>query len=168
MDFEQNRRKMMDELAKRKRETAVNRRISSAKKVSASGDFVPSESIGSGPRKPVVAVYGAESFFMRGFLAGLKSGNEVIYSTKHEDVIDYAIENDVDAVVIDMDAPTDWKMSTDVFTTIRMMKNDLPFFICTLSPNPVSVQTLTARGGVLLKKPVDVQQLSQMLQQMRG
>ena len=142
----------MDDLDKRKREVSASQR---SKKVYS--QTAGTSDVAAAPRKgrPSICVFGAESFFMRGFVQNLKSRGDVVHFTDSDKAIDYCMDKEVDFMFLDMDSPTDWKIATDVFCTGKMVKPNLCVFLCSADTGSVPVKTLIAQGGIPLSKPVD-------------
>lgn len=159
--FESKRQEMMRELSKRRRDTVVNRKVANMQKQvneQSAATIVPSASM-----KKKIAVYGADSFFIKNFITTLKITNEVIYNSDVEKLIGLVMDTGIVNIAVDMDAPTDWRMAVDTFTTIKTMNPSAIFYACTKDPTWVQARTLEKQGAVILKKPIDFDQLYRIM-----
>lgn len=75
----------------------------------------------------------------------------------------FCIDKAISHVFLDMDSPPDWKLSTDLFTTVKTIKPDVTFLQLTCNPNSVPVKTLTKQGALALTKPVSFEELYKYL-----
>ena len=105
------------------------------------------------PKKPNVIIFGAKSPFMDGLLDTLTKMCALEFFDDVEKAADYCIEHTVNDIIIDMDPPTDWKKSTDVFTTVRTVNPKIHFILLTKTPQAVPVATLAAQSAEVLVKP---------------
>jgi hypothetical protein len=62
-----------------------------------------------------------------------------------------------------MDLPTDWRMSTDVFTNTKMLKPAVKFVLLTKNPDSTPVRTIAAQGALVLAKPFKMEALRDLL-----
>jgi CheY-like chemotaxis protein len=112
---------------------------------------------------PDVIVFGALSPFMEGLIDALEKKRPLEFFQDPGKATDYCLDHEVSNVILDMDLPTDWKMATDVFTTVRMMKTTLHFILLTKSPQSTPVETLAAQGVEVLTKPFGTDMLFKKL-----
>jgi DNA-binding NtrC family response regulator len=110
-----------------------------------------------------VCIYGIISPFMNGLLEKVGEKFKTVFFDDAETAYGFCIDNDVKVVLLDMDQPTDWKMSTDVFTTVRTAKTGIDFILMTKTPNSVPVETLAAQSALVLVKPFGVDSLFKIL-----
>ena len=158
MDFESKRKALLRNLSSQKRETMIKRKEASIK-MKTMQSFESRELSENVHAKPAVAVYGAQSFFMRSFLQSIQNLCSVQFFEKNETLIESCLNEEFSAVILDMDEPTDWRLSTDIFTTIRTVLPGQKFAICTKSLHNTSVETLLARGAIAFLKPVTINTL---------
>ncbi len=105
-------------------------------------------------------LYGAPGKF-RSMIAGMLSGRwDVKTYDDSEKAINDCLDNPPDAVVLDMDEPTDWRKSTDIFAAVSCMAPDTRFILCAADPEGTPVATLAAKGAVVVGKPVSSSQLN--------
>jgi len=133
--FEQSKKELLDTIGQMKQKTKAD------------ADVI---------EKAIVVVYGAASPFVDGLLDTLRKQFEVEFFTNAEDASNYCFEHLSYRLILAMDAPTDWKMATDVFTTVKMMRPDMQVFLSTKSPNSVPIQTLAAQKATILAIPFSV------------
>jgi hypothetical protein len=153
--FEIKRQEMMKELSKRRRDNAVKRKVATMQK---SNTDQPAMATIPLERKRI-AVYGADSFFIKNFLNTLKLSNEIYYHADVEKLTEIVLDTGIVNIAIDLDDPTDWRKSVDVFTTIKTINPNAKFYVCTKDPEWVQAKTLEKQGGMILKKPVDFDHL---------
>jgi len=103
--------------------------------------------------KKEVVVYASRSAFFDGFIKTLEKHHTVQFFTNAEEAIEYCLATNVRNLILDMDMPTDWKMSTDVFTTVKTMKPTVQVFLCSKTPEAIPVKTLAAQKGIVLAIP---------------
>jgi hypothetical protein len=158
--FESKRQEMMRELSKRRRDNVVKRKVANMQKQSpndqSSVSIVPSE-------KKRIAVYGADSFFIKNFIATLKLTNDVVYDSDVEKLIGMVMDSGILNIAVDMDPPTDWRMAVDVFTTIKTVNPTAVFYACTKDPSWVQARTIENQGALIIKKPVDFDHLYKIM-----
>jgi hypothetical protein len=156
--FEIKRQEMMRELSKRRRDNAVKRKVATMQKSNEQPAMttIPLE-------RKKIAVYGADSFFIKNFLNTLKLTNEIFYNADVEKLTEMVLDTGIDNIAIDMDEPTDWRKSVDVFTTIKTINPNAKFYVCTKDPDWVQAKTLEKQGGMILKKPIDFDHLYRSL-----
>jgi hypothetical protein len=110
-----------------------------------------------------VAIYGAHSPFLDNFILDLKKKRHVAAFHEVEAAIGYCFDHPVRWVLLCMDPPTDWKMSTDIFTNVKMVKPDVRFILFTKTPAAVPVRTLAAQSAIVLVKPFKMDELRSLL-----
>jgi hypothetical protein len=157
--FESKRQEMMRELSKRRRDNAVSRKAASMHKMTTDPvtvSMVPSE-------RKKIAVYGADSYFIKNFITTLKLTNDVVYNSDVEKLITIVMDTQIMNVAVDMDEPTDWRMAVDTFTTIKTMNPAAVFYACTKDPTWVQARTLEKQGALIIKKPVDFDHLYKIM-----
>lgn len=159
-NFEIKRQQMMKELSRRKRESVVNRKIATMQKQNNERSSI---SLVEHPEKKKIAVYGADCFFLKNFLNTLRLTNEIVYHSDVEKLIEMVLDGDIENIAIDLDEPTDWRKSVDVFTTVKTLKPHSTFYVCTKDPEWVQAKTLEKQGGMIVKKPVDFDHLYRTL-----
>lgn len=157
--FESKRQEMMRELSKRRRDNAVNRKVANMQKQVTDQASVLITHV----EKKRIAVYGADSFFIKNFITTLKLTNEVIYNSDVEKLITLVMDSDILNIAIDMDPPTDWRMAVDVFTTTKTVNPNAVFYACTKDPTWVQARTLEKQGALIIKKPVDFDHLYKIM-----
>ena len=103
---------------------------------------------------PDIIVYGAKSPFMEGLLGALNKLCALEFFNDVEKATEYCIDHRVNTIILDMDIPTDWKMSTDVFTTVKTVNPQTHFILLSKTPEALPVATLAAQGAEVLMKPI--------------
>lgn len=158
MDFEKNRREVLQQLSKMRQSKKGTKKAFTKKpgqKVSFSGDQV---TISQKEKKEII-LFAKQSVFIRNLLQTLSSSYSVVHLDNPEKACDHCLDHNCTAVLLDMDEPTDWKMSHDVFTTIRTINTDITFILLTKNSRVVPVKTLSAHGAAVVLKPVNFEEL---------
>jgi hypothetical protein len=130
-DFEQNRKELLETIGKLRKD--------------GSGQ--------AGGGKDTVILFGAKSPFMDALVQTVEKKYPAGFFDDPEQAAARGLESSPCRVIIDMDPPTDWKMATDVFTTIKTVRPDAGVFLCTSHPDSDPVKTLAAQKGIVLVKP---------------
>jgi DNA-binding response OmpR family regulator len=102
---------------------------------------------------PTIIIFGAQSAFMDGLLDTMHKKCAFACFHDPEKAIDFCLNNPINDIVLDMDPPTDWKLSTDVFSSVSMMKPAMHFILLSKSPQSTPVETLMAQNADVLVKP---------------
>jgi hypothetical protein len=110
-----------------------------------------------------IALYGAHSPFFDDLGVELKKMCDAASFQEVEAIIEYCADQPVYSVILDMDLPTDWRMSTDVFTNVKMLKPVVKFVLLTKNPESTPVRTLAAQGALVLAKPFKMDSLRDLL-----
>jgi hypothetical protein len=120
---------------------------------------------GSSPVRPrKLFLFGAESLFIRRVRQTLSARFETVWGYDPEKASSSCLNAGVTHALIDMDEPTDWRLSTDVFTTVKTVNPAIRFYLFTSKAKSSPVQTLAARGCAVILKPVQFEGLfSQIL-----
>jgi len=159
MDFESKRKALLKDLSSLKRESSIKRKLSSIKNSKNTEENDPEQKPLVSHSKPAIAVYGNQSFFMRSFLQSLKNLCDITFSEQNEQIINQCLEKSYSAILIDMDEPTDWRMSTDIFSSVKTINPHQRFALLTSKPDDPNVEVLLHRGAVLIRKPVNIGEL---------
>lgn len=168
MDFESKRKALLKDLSSMKRENAVKRKLSTIKNTRLGEESNNVHGTLAAHSKPAIAVYGKQSVFMRSFLQSVKSLCDVTFSEQNEEIINQCLENSYSVVVIDMDEPTDWRMSTDIFSSVRTINPNQRFALLTSKPGDPNVEVLLHKGAVLIRKPVNISELMDFVKVAKG
>jgi hypothetical protein len=159
-NFEIKRQQMMKELSRRKRESVVNRKVATMQKQN-------NEQLSISPvqhvQKKKNRCLWSRLFFLKKFLNTLRLTNETVFNSDVDKLIEMVLDGEIGNIAIDLDDPTDWRKSVDVFTNVKTLKPDALFYICTKDPEWVQAKTLEKQGGVIVKKPVDFDFLYKIL-----
>lgn len=159
MDFESKRKALLKDISSRRRDAVLKHRETSMKSKMTQNSDKTKVTSGTQHEKPPVAVYGIQSLFIRSLLLSIQNQCEVKFSEKNEEIIEKCLDCDFSVVILDMDEPTDWRLATDVFTTVKTVKPDQRFLLCTKNKADLNVEVLEKRGAVVIKKPVDTNEL---------
>lgn len=165
MGFEEKRNAMLKKLSKIKRDKSIQRRVSAGKqhRTEAGNTYDSTSDISSKKEMKEIIVYGKESFFMRSIIQSLKSTYKISDFDNEEKACDYCLDNSISYVFLDMDEPTDWRLSTDLFTTIKTINRDVIFFLFTKDKLATPVRTLKKQGAHIITKPVSIGDLCKYL-----
>lgn len=155
MGFEQNKQALLKNLSKVKREKTIARKAKAYSREKS--ELLKSSTLEPKQEKKTVIIFGVENFFIRSISNSLKLSYNVRHFDNPEKACDYCIDFSVNYVFLDMDAPTDWQKSTDVFTTVKTINPEIKFFLFTSRPFDRDVQTLEAQRAIVLEKPVSIE-----------
>ncbi len=158
--FEKRRKEMLSSLSKVKSQKIQEKKIARKKVLNPSSNTITT------PQKKEIeiVVYGNESFFIRNLTQSLKSHYHITKFDNEEKACNYCIEKNINYILVDMDLPTDWRKSTDLFTTVKMGNPDAVFFLATSDYNSVPAQTLKNQGGKLFEKPLEINDLKSYIE----
>jgi hypothetical protein len=159
IDFESKRKALLKDLSSLKRENSIKRKLSSIKNSKNLEENTPEQGAPASHSKPVIAVYGKQAFFMRSFLQSVKNLCDVTFSEQNEEIINQCLEKSYSAILIDMDEPTDWRMSTDIFSSVKTINPRQRFALLTSKPDDPNVEVLLHKGAVIIRKPVNIGEL---------
>jgi hypothetical protein len=159
MDFESKRKALLKDISSRRRDVMLKHREASVKSKMTQNNDTAKVTSCTQHEKPAVAVYGTQSLFIRSLLMSIQNQCDVKYSEKNEEIIEKCMDCNFSVVILDMDEPTDWRLATDVFTTVKTVKPDQRFLLCTKNKADLNVEVLEKRGALIIKKPVDTNEL---------
>jgi CheY-like chemotaxis protein len=114
-------------------------------------------------QRKALVFFGAVSVFSRSLLESLEAAFEVKAFDDADEAVDYIVQWSPVGVVADMDPPSSWQKTTDVFTTSRTIGSNVPFILCTARPTDRDVRTLEAQRACVMAKPVSVDEVLQAL-----
>lgn len=163
MDFEQNRREILDKLAEMRKDK--KRRQPPPLKSGPSRTTKRQKEPASEKVRKEIIFYGKMSLFLKNMIRTLTSTYTVSCFDNQDTACTYCIDNDISCILLDMDEPTDWKMSTDVFTTIKTLNPNVKFLLFAKKLNSTPVQTLISQGAIPFSKPVLFEDLYKCLNQ---
>jgi len=158
MDFEKNRRKMLEQPSKRQQvKQGINK--AAPDKPLPKATFTGKKVTAPVKEKKEIILFAKQSLFLRNLLQKLAASCTVVHNDNPDKICDYCIDHNCKTVLLDMDEPTDWKMSHDVFTTIRTINPDVAFVLLTKNRRSVPVETLAVKGAAVVTKPVSFKEL---------
>lgn len=115
------------------------------------------------PEDVQIVFFAAESAFRDTFIEMCQKRAVLTCFDDAEHTLSFCMKYFKKLIIIDMDSPTDMDESIDLFTTIKTAFSDAQIFLCTNKNNSWSVQNLTAKGGILLKKPLFYRDIEQFV-----
>jgi hypothetical protein len=110
-----------------------------------------------------IVVFAQKSPFIEGLVKTLEKKHLVRFFFNVDEACSFCIDHKSAHVILDMDPPTDWKMSTDVFTTVKTVNPGARFILCTKTPGSTEVQTLAAQKAEVLALPFSAEALFRKL-----
>ena len=108
-------------------------------------------------------VFGVSTPFRYNVIQMLQNSTAVHVYDDPDQAIDFAVENNIKIVLMDMDTPTDWRLCHDVFSNLRTFNPDIMFLLCTCDPDARPVETLAAQEAIILTKPVNSSEIYEIL-----
>lgn len=157
MGFEQNRQELLKNLSKVKREKNVAKKAAAINREKTAA--LRSTALENVKERETIIIFGIENFFIRSITNSLKLNYTVRPFDDAGKACDYCIDNSVNYVFLDMDEPTDWRQSTDVFTTVKTINPAIRFFMFTSRSMDKDVRTLEAQGAIIMNKPVSLEDI---------
>lgn len=158
MDFEKQRKNMLEKLSKVRREKVISRKVNTSKMKTLSKSSQSTTNYVPKVKKEVV-IFGANSFFLRSFLQIVRGSYTVFHSDNLDTTCEYCINSNIDIVMLDMDEPTDSKIAVDVFTSLKTVNSEINIFLLCSNADSTAVQTLAAQGGIVITKPIEFDDL---------
>ncbi len=159
MNLEHKKREVLEQLSQMQKEKRRSRRaIKDTGKKKSPQEIESYVSVQK--EKQILLIYGAKSFFIKGLMQSLKNVFELIHCTDSEEACAICMEKDIPFILLDMDHPTDWKKSTDIFTNVNMISQETLFFLATKKVNSHEVQTLVSQGGIVTEKPINIKDIT--------
>jgi hypothetical protein len=156
MNFEANRRKLMEDLKKqRDRKKIVPGKPSTP--------YVYHDQ-GAGLTKEIIVIFALKSFFMNNLAASLgqKYKFEIHYDV--DKAIDFIIEHGVKFVIIDIDPPSDYHNAANFLTVAKTTSTNVMMFVCTKDKDASQARSLENYGGIILGKPVSIPEITEYLE----
>jgi len=163
MDFENKRKAMLKDLSKIQREKVIQKKIDAFKTKSMIAESAKAEGSAQNKTKKNIIVFGNESFFLKDFLHSIKSVHTVTHFCDVDKACDFCVANSIQYIILDMDEPTDWKSSTNLLITVKMLNSSVKFILLTSNSETTQIKTLEAKGGKTVTKPVSIDILSRYL-----
>ena len=109
------------------------------------------------------AIYGAASPLIDTIIVDLGKQRAIASFHDIEAAAAYCFDHAIRSIILDMDPPTDWKMSTDLFTTVKSVKPNVQFILLTMRPRSIPVETLAAQKAIVLEKPFTIATLLHLI-----
>ena len=106
-----------------------------------------------------IVLFGAQCPFVDNLIEAVEKQQAVKSFFDIEAATEYCLNKQVCTVIMDMDPPTDWKMSTDLFTIVKTLKPKVHFILLATPPRSIPVQTLAAQSAAILEKPFGIVKL---------
>ncbi len=110
-----------------------------------------------------VAVFATESPFIDELISIIGKKHPVRVFSDAEQMIAFCTAHPDLPAILDMDQPTDWKMSTDVFSAVKTINPGIRVILCTKNPSSHETQTLVSHKADVLAVPFSADQLFHML-----
>ncbi len=159
-NFEENRQRLLETLkGKNVRARPAKPAPKSSPKPVAETSIVPGIRI-----KPAMGLY-CEHRVLSASLNGKLAGIVTLKSfTESSSMIDWVENQSPPFIMLDIDEPTDWRMSMDVFTNGSILVPDSKFLVHTKDPSGSISQQLMKKGALaLLRKPLNIQDFKSVI-----
>lgn len=157
MDFEANRRKILEDIRKKQRDKKV---VSAAKAAVASSLTEPVRSSG----KENVVLFGQKSLFLNNLVASLSSIYTVTVFYDVDKATDFISEKGIKFVLIDIDPPSDYHVAANFLTVVKTVSPGTLDFVCTKDKTDSRARSLASYGGVILEKPISIPEIKRYIE----
>ena len=154
MNFEANRKKILEELQRNKSRKKSHQTRSAA-------DFTASSSTDS--IKVPVVLFGQKSPFMINLVHSLANRCIPTQMTDVDTAVDFIAEKSIPHLIIDIDPPSDYHLGVNLLTVVKSVASRVNVFVCTRDIHSQQAQSLEKHGCALLEKPLSMPQLLQFL-----
>ncbi len=154
MNFEANRKRILEELQRNK----------SRKKVHSS---IPAPNLSVSPEnghtKVPVVLFGKKSPFMINLLHSLSSRCEPALMDDVDTAVDFIMEHAIGHLIIDIDPPSDYHLGVNLLTIVKTVSASVNVFVTTGDSNSQQARSLQNHGCTLLEKPLSTPALLRYL-----
>lgn len=151
MNFEANRRKILENLQKQKSTRGSSYRPATRSKPIAQS---VQPTIAKSTHAIVVCVFGKKSLFMKNLVNTLARNYMVSLYDEMEVAIDFSVSNNVVCVILDIDPPSDYHMAINVLTAVKTLLPEVKLLVCTKDRNDSRARSMVDHGCLVLEKPV--------------
>jgi DNA-binding NtrC family response regulator len=100
-----------------------------------------------------IVIFAANSPFIEGLINTLERKYLVKLFSDVNEACAFCIDHVSNRIIMDMDLPTDWKLSMDLFTTVKTVNPGARIIVCTKDPGTKEVRTLIAQKAEVLELP---------------
>ncbi|MBD3317309.1 MAG: hypothetical protein GF344_16095 [Chitinivibrionales bacterium] len=154
-DFEPKRKALLERLARMKGTKSGHRTATSgSRKTSRATAPSPNTCSLSPKRCENIVLFGAPSLFLKNLASSLLGITNVTCCDDVDKMVQACLNCSPPIVILDIDEPTDWRGTTDVFTALSMELPETKILICAKDPFAPHPANLESRGAILLSKPV--------------
>lgn len=155
MDFEANRRKILEDLKKQK----DRKKVSSCKPASVPVNADPQKK----DAKEHIVIFGQKTPFLSNLVSSLSSIYKVDPMYDVDKTTDFITEHGIRHVIIDIDPPSDYHHAANLLTVVKSIASDIQLYICTKDRNDTRARALFSHGGTILDKPVSIAELKRYI-----
>jgi hypothetical protein len=148
MNFERNRQAVMQQIEDLKKKRAQIQEEEDAPRAPA----VDAEMIN-------IVYYGAVVPYMEQIKEIMRRECNLIDFSNAAQAVDFCLDNNLFNVIVDMDEPTDWRQSTDVFNSVKTINPQARVLLCTKSKVAMPVKSLEVKGAAIITKPIAAKDL---------
>ena len=148
MNFEANRKKILEELQRQKsRKKVTTSRKPSAVELSGTTSGTPGQKI-------PVAIFGVKSPFMINLLHLLSSRCETTLMNDVDTTVDFIADHSINHLIIDIDPPSDYHLGVNLLTIVKTVSASVNVYVTTRDINSQQARSLQHHGCALLEKPL--------------
>jgi len=155
MNFEANRKRILDDLKKQR----DRKKVSAAKPVMHYTEGGAAKSAD----KQFVAIFAQKSLFVNNIVASLSQQFKVEVFFDVDKTTDYVLENRVKFVIVDIDPPSDYHQAANLLTVIKTLAAGVIFFVCTKDKDDSRAKALFSHGAFIVQKPVSIPELVELM-----
>lgn len=153
MNFEANRKKMLEDLRKQK----------DGKKVfPTKSSYIPNDAHKE-REKDTIVIFAQKSLFLSNLIASLGPMYKIELLYDVDKATDFIVEHGVKHVVVDIDPPSDYHNAANFLTVVKTVSAQTTIFVCTKDKNDSRARALSSHGGVILAKPLSIPELAEYI-----
>jgi hypothetical protein len=108
-----------------------------------------------------VVLFGVECPFTQSLIEMFRTLTGIAFFDDPEQVIAFCLDNEIKAVLMDIDSPTDVHVVKDVFASLKMLMPISKLFVCTRRGASLEAQHFKMFNSTILGKPILLKQVQE-------
>jgi hypothetical protein len=100
-----------------------------------------------------LVLFGAESAFIRSIIEMFNTVTTIAHFDNPENMITFCLDHAIQAIILDIDPPTDVHIVMDVFASLKMLLPISKIFVCSSRKKSLEVEHFKIFGATILEKP---------------
>ncbi len=155
--FEENKRELLDKLRKQNTVRKPLKPAVMSKPVTRSATSNTQEVTKN------VAIFSTSTLFSKSLIATIQGFAKGTQYTSPEKLLDSYETIKFEFIILDMDPPTDWKASHDVFSSISIIAPEAKCIMFSSNKDLAAAKVLEKKGALYLLKPVKSYQIKDII-----